>query len=82
MLVVDEKHASHSYFYDSLHILGEKYYQQDVETLVTPEGGEIPMGCLENRSVPEDILKFTPKADQFIVYEPDQVVIRYIVRFE
>jgi hypothetical protein len=68
--------------YDSLHILGEKYYQQDVETLVTPEGGEIPMGCLENRSVPEDILKFTPKADQFIVYEPDQVVIRYIVRFE
>ena len=49
---------------------------------MTPEGGEIPMGSLEKRSVPEDILKYTPKADQFIVYEPDQVVIRYIVRFE
>ena len=49
---------------------------------MTPEGGEIPMGELETRQVPKDIEQFTPDADQFIVYEPDQVVLRYIVRFE
>ena len=68
--------------YDSLQILGKKCYSEQVETLVTPEGGEIPIGDFEIRAVPDNLAPHTPVADQFVVYEHDQVCLRYIVRFE
>lgn len=68
--------------YDSIYIMGKHYYPENCEYLVTPEGGEIPNGQLVERALPDNVINVTPDSDEFIIFEADQTVLRYIVRYE
>ena len=74
--------------YNSIHILGKNWHCDDGEDsdkdfLITSEGGEIPLRQpVRREGIDKTDLEVTPENDEYIIFDSDQVVIRYAVRFE